>query len=263
MKKLPSVLETHRIGNRGEVFLEFIMSKHCLMNKIVGHRDVGVDYICEWLHGDAPTRILFGIQVKTTERDDIKLTSKGSNRRMNELTKYEINPSPFDIDPKTFEYWRGLNIPLYLFLVIKNQEDVFDCYYARLTPTLHKKGLDTSELINQIKKGDFYKANENSQFNAVVPKPTKDGGFIRDLLIDSVRCSYQNGSVACRDPGESGINWPKDTIYPDVLGEEDSDYVAKVKKGLLLLENNGLIKIAPDFESKIAGLKKKVNLHQG
>lgn len=259
MKKLPSVLETHRIGNRGEAFLEFIMSKHCLMNKIVGHRDVGVDYICEWLYGDAPTRILFGIQVKTTERNDIKLVNKGVNRRLNELIKFEINPSPFDIDPKTFEYWRGLSIPLYLFLVIKNQEDGFDCYYSRLTPILHKKDQDITKLIIQIKKGDFYKVNERSEFKAIVPKSTKDGGFVRDLFIDSVRCSYQSGSVAYRDPGESGINWPKDTIYPDVLGEEETGYTSKVKKGLILLERNGLIKVDPDFEDKINKLKNRVS----
>ena len=46
---LPKILESFRTGNRGEAFLEFIMSKHCLMHKTVGYKDVGIDYICEWL----------------------------------------------------------------------------------------------------------------------------------------------------------------------------------------------------------------------
>jgi len=259
MKKQPKVLETLRIGNRGEAFLEFIMSKHCLMNKIVGYRDVGVDYICEWLNGDTPTRILFGIQVKTTERKDVTVTNKGINRRLNELPKVEISPSPFDIEGKTIEYWSGLSIPLYLFLVIKeSDEEIFNTYYTRLTPVLHKKDGNIVGKINEIKKGLFYQANKNSEFSAIVPKPNKDGGFVRDLFIDSIRCSYQSGSVMYRDPGESGINWPKDKIYPDVLGEEKADYITKVKKGLILLEKNGLIKVDPDFEAKIDKLKKSV-----
>ncbi len=255
---LPKVLETHRTGNRGEAFLEFIMSKDCLMNKIVGHRDVGVDYICEWLDGDTPSRILFGIQVKTTERSDITLTEKGKHRRMNELMQFAVKPSPFKIEPKTIEYWEGLNIPLYLFLVIKTDEN-FDCYYSRLTPVLHKNNIGTPEKAKEIINGVFYRANNGSNFISVVKKETKDGGFIRDLFIDSVRCSYQSGGVSYRNPEESGINWPKDTLFPDILGEPGTDYVNRVKKGLSLLESSGLIKIADDFESKVEKLKDLVS----
>ena len=226
------------------------------MNKIVGHRDIGVDYICEWLNGDTPSRILFGVQVKTTERKDIELTPKGVNRRLNELSKFEIKPPAFDIEPKTIEYWNGLNIPLYLFLVKKNKEDSFDCYYSRLTPILHKSDTDTSDKIKKIREDIFYKANNRSEFIAVVEKQGMDGGFARDLLVDSIRCSYQSGSVSYRDPGEFRINWPHDTLFPDVLGEFGTDYVARVKKGLLLLEKNGLIKIEPNFENKVGKLKK-------
>lgn len=256
MKKLPKVLESHRTGNRGESFLEFIMSKHCLMNKVVGHRDVGVDYICEWLNGDTPSRILFGIQVKTTEREDVEVIDKGINRRLNELEKVELKPPPFDIEEKTFEYWKGLNIPLYLFLVKKeSDENIFNTYYTRLTPVLHRKDGSVTNKINEIKNGVFFKANEGSEFRAVVSKDKMDGGFVRDLFIDSVRCSYQSGSVSYRDPKESEINWPSDALFPTVLGEKETDYVARVKKGLQLLEKNGLIKVEPDFEERIKQLK--------
>lgn len=252
---LPKILETHRAGNRGEAFLEFIMSKYCLMNKIVGHRDVGIDYICEWLNSDTPSRILFGVQVKTTERNDILLTDKGVNRRSNELSKFEINPPPFNLKQKTVEYLSGLNIPLYLFLVMKDKENIFDCYYSRLTPVLHKSRESTFNKSEEIKKGTFYKANNGSEFIAVIKKGKMDGGFVRDLFIDSIRCSYQSGSVSYRDPDESGINWPNNALFPTVLAESETDYISRVKKGLLLLENYGLIKIEPDFENKINKLK--------
>jgi hypothetical protein len=76
--ELPSVLESYRIGNRGEAYLEFIMSKYCLMHKIAGYKDVGIDYLCEWLVGNSPTRILFGIQVKTSDRSGVELDHLGS-----------------------------------------------------------------------------------------------------------------------------------------------------------------------------------------
>ena len=65
--RLPKVPISFRIGYRGEAYLEFIMSMHCLMHIIAGYKDLGIDYLCEWLVGDNPTRILFGIQVKTSD----------------------------------------------------------------------------------------------------------------------------------------------------------------------------------------------------
>jgi len=255
--KLPTILEFCRIGNRGEAFLEFIMSKHCLMHRIVGYKDVGIDYICEWLKGNIPSRVLFGIQVKTSERSDIKLINKGTNRGLNELEKFLIKPLPFDIKPETFAYWEGLEIPLYLFSIIKNSENNFDCYYLRLTPILHKTN---NNKLEEIKKGVFFKANENSDFIDLVKKEKMNGGFVRDLFIDSVRCSYQNGNISYRNPKDFGLdNWPKDTvIFPDVLAGKNTDYIKKVKKGLSLLEKVGLVKVNSDFENKIEMLKNQI-----
>ncbi len=254
---LPKVLESYRTGNRGEAFLEFIMSKYCLMHKIVGYRDVGIDYICEWLNGDTPSRILFGIQVKTSERKDIKLEDKGRNKKLNDLKRFSIKPLHFKIKPETINYWSKLEIPLYLFSVIKNSEDSFDCYYLRLTPILHKKN---GNKLEEIKKGIFFKANRNSEFIDLVKKESKSGGFVRDLFIDSIRCSYQNGNISYRDPKDFGLekNWPESTIFPDVLGENDTDYAENVKKGLSLLERVGLIKVNANFDNKIKNLKNKV-----
>lgn len=256
---LPTILESHRVGNRGEAFLEFIMSKHCLMHRIVGYKDVGIDYICEWLKGNIPSRILFGIQVKTSERKDIKLIGKGKNKGLNELERFLIKPLPFTIKPETFAYWEGLEIPLYLFSIIRNSENNFNGYYLRLTPILHKKNNNKNKL-EEIKKGVFFKANKNSDFIDLVKKKKMSGGFVRDLFIDSVRCSYQNGNISYRNPKDFGLdNWPKDiVIFPDVLGEANTDYIKKVKKGLVLLERVGLTKVNSDFEKQIGILKNKI-----
>lgn len=257
----PTVHESFRIGNRGEAFLEFIMSKHCLMHKVAGYKDVGIDYICEWLNGGKPSRILFGIQVKTTEKDNVKMVYEGIKKRLNELNYYSIKNFPWPIKETTVEYWMGFNIPLYLFCVIRNSENQFNCYYSRLTPILHRsiEG-EIKEKIEEIKKSEFYQANENSKFLAVKEKEKMDGGFVRDLFIDSVRCYYQNGSISYRNPKNFGLNnWPEKVIYPDVLDEENTDYMKKVKEGLLLLESVRLIKVDPDFENKVKKLKEEVS----
>ncbi len=255
--EFPRVLETLRIGNRGEAFLEFIMSKNCIMHSITGYKDIGIDYICEWLDKDTPSRLLFGIQVKTTEQK-VTLIDKGINRRMNELETVKIkNPSVFKIKEETIEYWQGLNIPLFLFLIITNQENNFDCYYSRLTPILHKIGIDSASKIKRIKSGDFYLANNRSSFNAVKAKTWMDGGFVRDLFMDSVRCSYQSGNILYKDPRNLGIKWPASAIFPTVLGDRDAEYVKRLKTGLLLLEREGLLKVDPSFEQKIENMKKK------
>ena len=86
-----------------------------------------------------------------------------------------------------------------------------------------------------------------------------DGGFVRDLFIDSVRCSYQSGSISYRSPKDFGLNnWPKNVIYPDILAGENTDYLKKVKKGLLLLEKIKLIEVGSNFENKIRVLKEKI-----
>jgi len=263
---LPIILETFKIGNRGEAFLEFIMSKYCLMHKIVGYKDIGIDYICEWLNGSTPSRILFGIQVKTSERKDIKVIDKGVNRRLNELRSFSMNRLPFNIKPETLTYWQGLEIPLYLFSVIKNSENIFDCYYLRLTPILHKINCSKSndklsqEIKKKIKEDVFYKANENSDFIALVKKENMDGGFVRDLFIDSIRCSYQNGRISYRNPRDFGLNnWPENNvIFPDILAEKGTNYMNNVKNGLSLLEKVGLISVNSNFEDKIIKLKNRI-----
>jgi hypothetical protein len=228
------------------------------MHKVIGHRDVGIDYFCEWLNGDTLSGSLFGIQVKTTERKDIKPAKQRKNSGKNELDIFQMKPSSFiKIKVETVEYWKQLNIPLFLFVVIKNIQDNFNCFYTRLTPILHEVDVSTPNKIEKIRNGEFYLANTNADFNAVIKKQKMDGGFVRDLFIDSVRCAYQSGNILYKNPNDLGLNnWTPKTVYADVLAEKDTQYVKKVKEGLLLLENvGGLITVDPNFERRVEELK--------
>lgn len=246
---LPKVPESFKIGNRGEAYLEFIMSKHCLMHKIAGYKDIGIDYLCEWLVGDSPTRILFGIQVKTSDIKGIGLEHLGRNKGLNGLEKFKFNkgaPS-WKITQNTINYWFGFEIPIYLFFVVRSTSS-FDCYYQRLTPILHKKDKEkaTQEIQNYM-HNDLYKANdETSEFRAIVERHGRDGGFARDLFFDSIRCSYFTGSIKYRECHEFGLKgWEGQNIYPDILGEPECPYIEKVGESLNGLANLKIITIIP------------------
>ncbi len=264
--ELPKVPESFRIGNRGEAYLEFIMSKYCLMHKIAGYKDIGIDYLCEWLVGDSPTRILFGIQVKTSDLSGVELEHLGRNKGLNGLEKFKFTTTPsWVIKQNTINYWFGFEIPLYLFFVLKNNSS-FDCYYQRLTPILHKKdkGKAAGEIQN-YKNNELFKANDDkSEFRAIVDRRGKDGrgkdgGFARDLFFDSVRCSYYTGSLKYRDSHEFGLKgWEGDNIYADILGEPDCPYIEKVGESLTSLENLRIISIIPGWEKQIRDLKEKL-----
>lgn len=254
----PKVIESYVIGNRGEAFLEFIMSKHALMHKIAGYKDIGIDYLCEWLTGDNPTRVLFGIQVKTSNISDITLEHKGRNKGLNGLERYRFKKTvpSWNITNKTINYWFGFEIPLYLFFILKDKQ-CFDCYYQRLTPILHKK--DKSQAIKEIqdyKNNDMYKVNENDDFKAILDRGRQDGGFARDLFFDSIRCAYYLGSLKYRKSQEFGLKgWEGNAIYVDILGEEDRPYISELKSSLQILKRLGIVNINSNWEKKIIDFK--------
>lgn len=224
----------------------------------MGYKDIGIDYLCEWILGDNPTRVLFGIQVKTSDKNDITLEHKGRNKKLNGLEVYrfkQITPS-WNITKKTVNYWFGFEIPLYIFFVLKDKQD-FDCYYQRLTPILHKK--DKNQAITEIqnyKNNDMYKINENNDFRAIIDRGKQDGGFARDLFFDSVRCAYHSGSLSHRKSQEYGLKgWDGDGVYVDILGEVDRPYMDKLKNSLSIMEALRIIEIKPEWEQKIIDLK--------
>lgn len=257
-KVLPKILKSYTIGNRGEAFLEFMMSKHALMHKVVGYKDIGLDYLCEWITEGNPSRVLFGIQVKTSDTSDITLKHEGRNKGMNGLEKYKFEkvvPS-WDITEKTINYWFGFEIPLFIFFVLKDKQE-FDCYYQRLTPTLHKKDhRQAIKAIQNYKNNEMYKVNEKNEFRAIVERGKQDGGFARDLFFDSVRCAYYSGSINHRKAQEFGLKgWEGNGVYVEILGEEDHPYMENLNCSLPILKQLGIIDIKPDWEKTIIDLK--------
>jgi hypothetical protein len=202
---------------KGEAFFEALVSDYCIPHRIVGPKDMGIDYICEWVYGDKPTGILFAVQVKTLSARNVRRKCIGPNKGWNELIRYKIASSHLCIDERTLQYWRGLGIPVFLFAIVYAepiaQGGQLDCYYKRFTPALTTKRKQEEE--------DFYKVSDGAAFLAFADPEYKRYGFARDLFVDLMRCSYSKGSISYISPRMIGLEqFPKeDAVFGDLFEE--------------------------------------------
>lgn len=210
-------LKSKQIGNKGEAFFENLVSENAIAHKIDTSKDIGLDFLCEWVHNEKPTHLFFGVQVKTRSNKKIKLLDeKRCNRNL--LMKYGCS---FKIKEKTLKYWEGFDFPIFLFFVNisgKNGEDI-DCFYKRYTPVLHN--------TNDEEKEVFYKVNDKNNFFAFVRKKDFCGGFCRDLYMDHLRCQHNKGILSGINPQDLGLNyWNKDVLYKGVF----DDYKEQIRE---------------------------------
>jgi hypothetical protein len=206
-----------KTGIKGEAFFELLLVDYALPHRIVGSKDIGIDYICEWTYGDRPTGILFAAQIKTFSEKSAKPTFIDIHQTHNGLERYQICNGKLQIDHRTLNYWKGLSIPIFLFAIVVNSRNQrMDCFYRRYTPLLTT---DSTDPCGEYHEG-FYRANEGSQFYAFKDNDKKTQGFARDLFIDHVRCSYAKGLLMYLDPRIMGLNqFQSDAVFGDLFKE--------------------------------------------
>lgn len=216
---------------KGEAFFEALVSDYSVPHHIVGPKDIGIDYICEWVYGDRPTGILYAAQVKTLSAHYVKPQFLGLKKGFNELNEFRIVNSNLHIDERTLQYWRGFGMPVYLFVILHSeplqQGGQLDCFYKRFTPVL-----TTNTTLEQE---NFYKVNEGTTFLAFADQQSKKYGFARDLFIDLIGCSYYKGSISYISPRTIGLEqFPQEeTVFIDLLKEYHENVYrtyAKTKK---------------------------------
>jgi len=191
---------------KGEAFFESLVAEYSLPNQIVGLKDIGIDYICQWIYGNKPTWILYAVQVKTFSSKTARPKYIGTEKKgFNQLKKYEIRCANLIIEEKTLSYWQTLGMPVYLFAIC-DEGAKLNCYYKRFTPVLTQDNKDQSEM-------DFYRVNEGSSFIAFADSSRRIGGFARDLFIDYTRCNYYKGSVTYLNPRSIGLGQFPDGEY--------------------------------------------------
>lgn len=48
-----------KAATKGEAFFQALVSDYSIPHHIMGQKDIGIDYICEWVYGDQPSGILY------------------------------------------------------------------------------------------------------------------------------------------------------------------------------------------------------------
>lgn len=196
-------LKSKQKGNKGEALVESLLSEYAIVHKIDGSKDVGIDMICEWVNGEKPTQLMFGVQVKTL---DIKLEFKSKKSRINFLEEYRGSVS---IKQTTLDYWKGFNFPVFLFLVDLKKGKI---YYKRYTSIAHGLIKHTEE--------PFYLVTKNGNFQAYVQGEKHTWGFCRDLFFDHLRCQHNKGVLSGVDPNDLGLSgWTKEALYTGVFDQ--------------------------------------------
>lgn len=216
---------------KGEAFFELLITDYAIPHHVVGAKDIGIDYFCEWVYGNKPTGILFAVQVKSSQisnKNYVPQLVKCDERCG--LGQYKISyASLLDIkkNENTIKYWKGLGIPVYLFFVHQGKNEEMNCYYRRYTPFLtDPEGKDDAGEYSQ----EFYKVNKGFSFLGFADKNKRRGGFARHLFIDYIRCNYANGIiVGLKDKmGKLGLSDFKDfsAVYPLIEKHEDQIFKA-------------------------------------
>jgi hypothetical protein len=204
-----------KAGIKGESFFESLISDYSIPHKISGAKDVGLDFICEWVFEDKPSGVLFGVQIKTLSDKRTRPKPFGISA-LNGLEQYKIGSSKLRVDESTLTYWKAFGLPIYLFAILlegKGEEEMLNCYYKRFTPILTERSSQDKEY--------FYKVNSGRNiFLAFKSSGKKSDGFTRDLFIDYTRWNYFKGSITYLNPRILGLQeFPEEGVFVDLFAE--------------------------------------------
>lgn len=217
---------------KGESFFKMLVAGFCLPHKIEEKLDLGIDFICEWVYGSRPTGVLFAVQVRYVTAEP-KYKGIEDKKGFNGLEKFSISHSNLKISNETLNYWKGLAIPSYLFVIVPKDSQT-GCYYKRFTPVVTKR--------DNPGKLHFYKVNDGTEFFAFRGANKKIGGFgfSRDLYVDYMRWNYYKGSISYLNPRKIGLQqYPakeEGVIFYDLFEDYHPQICSTYQKTKLLLE---------------------------
>ena len=229
-----------KIGIKGEAFFESLVADYCIPHHITGPKDIGLDYICEWVYGDKPTGVLFAAQIKTSSEKTTKPKFEKTETGLNGLEKYSIHNSNLKVSEATLHYWHGFGIPVYLFLIVQGcigAEGRLDCYYKRFTPLLTREKYEQTDYAE-----GFYKVNEGNRFIAFKDPQKRTQGFARDLFIDHVRWCYYKGLLTHLDPHSIGLEqFSEESVFAEFVKSYQEQVMSTYQWTTKQLQNLGII----------------------
>lgn len=94
MTKLPKRTKSQRIGASAADLLSSVFAEFCNIIPVPQDRDLGIDFICEVMHGEHPTGKLFNIQCKGKEEAEVEGNSLTVSIKVTTLNYWLIQSNP-------------------------------------------------------------------------------------------------------------------------------------------------------------------------
>ena len=94
MTKLPKRTKSQRIGISAADLLGSVFVEFCNIIPVPQDRDLGIDFICEVMHGEHPTGKLFNIQCKGKEEAEVEGDSITVSIKVTTLNYWLLQPNP-------------------------------------------------------------------------------------------------------------------------------------------------------------------------
>lgn len=94
MTKLPKRTNSQRIGVSAADLLSSVFAEFCNIVPVPQDRDLGIDFICEIMHGEYPTGKLFNIQCKGKEEANVEGNSITLPIKVTTLNYWLLHPNP-------------------------------------------------------------------------------------------------------------------------------------------------------------------------
>jgi len=94
MTKLPKRTKSQKIGVSVADLFSSVFAEFCNVIPVPQERDLGVDFICEIMHGEYPTGKLFNIQCKGKEEAKVKSDSITVSIKVSTLNYWLLLPNP-------------------------------------------------------------------------------------------------------------------------------------------------------------------------
>jgi tetratricopeptide (TPR) repeat protein len=125
-------------GNQAEAFIGSVLSKFCLVRQVSSGTDIGVDLYCELIKDNKP-EMHFWVQVKGKFNGNLKILQN-------------TNQASYSFNTKHLKYWKEQPVPVFVFLVMENSDDIIDfpIYIVNITEELLSINIDSSKDTQSI-----------------------------------------------------------------------------------------------------------------
>ena len=223
MTKLPKRTKSQRLGESAAELLNLVFTEFCNVIPVPQSRDLGIDFICEMMHGEYPTGKLFNIQCKGTEEAEFK----GDSIRV-------------PIAVTTLNYWLIQRNPTFLVVVDRRNYIFYWSFPKDFLSSVNKNWQEQQTVSIPVSIQNSFEQDINalpdqliSIVNTQALATPQHGDYLGTLTLEFDRSSsteqmtikglmhyYLEGSRIANVKSAHGSPGSIVTVYPETFGGE-------------------------------------------